>query len=175
MPNLFLISDTHFGHNAMCKFLRKDGTKVRPFDDVDIMDETMIENWNKTVKAKDKIYHLGDVVINRKYLKILKNLNGEKILIKGNHDIFKLKDYAEYFKDIRGTHRLDKNYILSHIPLHPDSLDGDKINLHGHIHYKKVLLNSKEIDPKYLNLCVEHWDYKPVSFELAKKTSLEQV
>jgi calcineurin-like phosphoesterase family protein len=175
MANLFLVSDTHFGHQGMCQFLREDGTKVRPFDDVSTMDQCMIENWNQTIKPKDKVYHLGDVVINRKFLEILKQLNGEKILIKGNHDIFKLNDYIPYFKDIRGSHRLDNNYILSHIPLHPDSIDGGKINFHGHIHYKRVLLNSKEIDPKYLNLCVEHWNYKPVPFETAKKIALEQV
>ena len=65
MANIFIISDTHFGHLGMCKFLRKDGSKVRPFDDINVMDECMVENWNKTVKPKDKIYHLGDVVINK--------------------------------------------------------------------------------------------------------------
>jgi calcineurin-like phosphoesterase family protein len=174
MANIFIISDTHFGHLGMCKFLRKDGSKVRPFDDINVMDECMVENWNKTVKPKDKIYHLGDVVINRKHLKVLKKLNGEKILIKGNHDIFKLKDYAEYFKDIRGTHKLDKYYILSHFPVHPECINDYQWNFHGHIHYKRVINEYDEIHPKYLNCCVEHWDYKPVSLDEAIKTARSQ-
>ncbi len=174
MANIYLVSDTHFGHAGMCKFLRNDGTKVRPFDNVDEMDECMITNWNRMVRPKDKVYHLGDVAIKRKDLKTLKKLNGEKILIKGNHDIFKLKDYAEYFKDIRGTHRLDKYYILSHFPVHPECINDYQWNFHGHIHYKRVLLENYEINPKYLNLCVEHWYYTPISLDTAIKSAKSQ-
>jgi hypothetical protein len=32
MPSVFLVSDTHFGHAGVCKFLRNDGvTKLRPW------------------------------------------------------------------------------------------------------------------------------------------------
>ena len=50
------------------------------------------------------MYHLGDVVINRKALSTLYCLNSDKVLIKGNHDIFKLEDYTPHFRDIRGYH-----------------------------------------------------------------------
>lgn len=174
MANIFLISDTHFGHVGMCKFLRKDGSKVRPFDDVEEMDECMIENWNKTIRPKDKVYHLGDVVIKRKDIKILEKLNGDKILIRGNHDIFKLKDYVEYFRDIRGTWKIDKYWLLSHYPLHPDSINDYQWNFHGHIHYKRVINEYDEIHPKYLNCCVEHWNYKPIALEDAIKVAKKQ-
>ena len=42
----------------------------------------MVKRWNETVRPNDKVYHLGDVVINRKALKTLGRLNGEKVLIK---------------------------------------------------------------------------------------------
>ncbi len=122
MPNSFFISDTHFGHTGVCKFLRDDGTKLRPWDDPDEMDQAMIENWNKTVRPNDKVYHLGDVVINRKSLKTLALLNGDKVLIKGNHDIFKLNEYTEFFRDIRGYHVLN-GMILSHIPIHEETCE----------------------------------------------------
>ena len=91
MPSVFLVSDTHFGHWGVCKFLREDNvTKLRPWDNPNDMDEAMVKLWNETVKPTDKVYHLGDVVINRKALKTLARLNGDKVLIKGNHDIFKI-------------------------------------------------------------------------------------
>ena len=50
MPSVFLVSDTHFGHSGVCRFMRNDGvTKLRPFEDPDEMDEFMIEvkkQWN---------------------------------------------------------------------------------------------------------------------------------
>jgi calcineurin-like phosphoesterase family protein len=98
MPSVFLTSDTHFGHLGVCKFTGPDGvTKLRPWDTPEEMDEEMVRRWNETVRPNDKVYHLGDVVINRKALKTLSRLNGDKVLIKGNHDIFKLDEYPEYF------------------------------------------------------------------------------
>ena len=54
----FLISDTHFGHANICVFTKSDGTKVRPFNSADEMDEVMIERWNAMVGKDDKVYHL---------------------------------------------------------------------------------------------------------------------
>jgi len=169
MPAVFLVSDTHFGHAGVCKFLRNDGSKLRPWDDPEEMDEEMVKRWNETVRPKDKVYHLGDVVINRRALKTLGRLNGEKVLIKGNHDIFKLEDYTPYFKDIRGYHVMH-GMILSHIPIHEESLARFGTNIHGHLHYNRVTmldtyLSKPIIDPRYHCVCVEHTDFKPILFE----------
>jgi calcineurin-like phosphoesterase family protein len=158
-----VISDTHFGHLGVCKFLREDGTKLRPWDDPDEMDEEMIKRWNDTVRPNDKVYHLGDVVINRKALNVLYRLNGDKVLIKGNHDIFKLADYTPFFRDIRAYHVIDK-MVLSHVPMHEESIERWTANIHGHLHYRRVLKNNK-IDPRYHNVSVEHTDYRPILFE----------
>lgn len=163
MPNIFLTSDTHFGHVGVTKFLRDDGTKLRPWDTVEEMDEALIANWNSVVGVKDKVYHLGDVVINRKALKTLSRLNGDKILIKGNHDLFRLEEYTEFFRDIRGYHVMD-NLLMSHIPVHPDSKGRFKGNVHGHLHYQRV-----KNDPWYLCVCVEQTEYKPIPFETIRK------
>lgn len=175
MANLFLISDTHFGHAKFLTFTKDDGTLIREFPSVEAMDETMISNWNKLVNKNDQVYHLGDVAIARKNIKILEQLNGKKVLIRGNHDIFKISDYLPYFKDIRATHRLDKNFMLSHYPVHTSCLPTSIINMHGHIHHRKVMLNDNYIDPSYFNCCVEHHNYSPIPFEIAKKLALEQV
>lgn len=169
MPATFLVSDTHFGHAGVCKFLREDGTKLRPWDDPNEMDEEMIKLWNDTVRPNDKVYHLGDVVINRKALSILDRLNGDKVLIKGNHDIFKLEDYTKYFRDIRSYHVVN-GMILSHIPVHESNLYRFGTNIHGHLHEKRVTmldtyLSEKVIDPRYFNVCVERTDFRPISLE----------
>jgi calcineurin-like phosphoesterase family protein len=154
------------------------------------MDEEMVRRWNDTVRPKDKVYHLGDVVINRKALKILGLLNGEKVLIKGNHDIFKLQDYTPFFKDVRGYHVMN-GMILSHIPLHPSALYRFGTNIHGHTHSNRVMktvsvektspydprpftVQEEVIDPRYYCVCVEQTDFRPILFEDAIKKIQEQ-
>lgn len=170
----FLVSDTHFGHAGVCRFTEDDGiTKIRPWTNPDEMDEDMVRMWNETVRPQDKVYHLGDVVINRKALPIMSRLNGTKVLIKGNHDIFNLDDYTPYFKDIRAYHKLG-DFILSHIPMHPDSLArwcGG--NFHGHLHTNRVMKDG-EIDPKYFSVCVEQTGFRPILLEDAIKRIKEQ-
>lgn len=158
--NRFVISDTHFGHAGVCKFLRADGvTKLRPWDSPEEMDAALIQNWNDVVRPTDTVYHLGDVAINRRAISTLKQLNGRKILIKGNHDIFKLKDYVEYFEDIRGYCVTSSLVILSHIPIHERSKSRFIGNIHGHLHANCL------DDPWYQNVSVEQIDYRPVPLE----------
>lgn len=174
MPATFLISDTHFGHEKTCTvFKRADGSPLRPFASAEEMDEEMIRRWNDRVRPKDKVYHLGDVVINRKFLNVLDRLNGDKVLIRGNHDIFKLEDYTKYFRDVRGYHVMN-GMILSHIPVHEESLARFGTNIHGHLHANRVMIKkhwnntefaNETIDPRYFCVCVEHTDFAPISLE----------
>ena len=177
MPAVFLVSDTHFGHAGVCRFTRNDGvTKLRPWDNPDEMDEEMVKRWNDRVRPNDKVYHLGDVVINRKALSIMSRLNGDKVLIRGNHDIFKDDDYRKYFRELRAYHVMN-GMILSHIPIHADSLGRFGVNIHGHLHANRVkkprgydvkkgtMLYSDDIDPRYHCVCVEQTDFAPILFE----------
>lgn len=172
--NTFLISDTHFSHAGVCTFLNEDGTKMRPWDNVGEMDEALVKNWNDLVGPKDKVYHLGDVVMNRRALPIMKRLNGDKVLIKGNHDIFKLRDYAPYFRDVRAYHVLHR-MLLSHIPVHPNSVGRFSCNIHGHLHSRKVMTLQGDPDLCYLNVCVEQTNFRPVSLDEVEKTVLDQL
>lgn len=161
----FLIGDTHFGHSNILTFKKQDGSPLRVFDNIYEHDEYLIYKWNLVVKPEDKVYHLGDIgfrnftVLNQ----ILSRLNGSKILIKGNHDNMKLSQYAQHFKDIRGSHTLDK-FILTHIPIHPDSLSRWVGNIHGHMHSNSLP------DSRYINVSVEQLnDYTPIDFEEIKR------
>jgi hypothetical protein len=68
--------------------------------------------------------------------------------------------------------------ILSHIPLHSDSMGRFGVNIHGHLHANRVrkargvdsktgeILYSDKIDPRYHCVCVEQTpDFAPILFE----------
>jgi calcineurin-like phosphoesterase family protein len=166
MPGVFLYSDPHFSHYGVCKFLRSDGiTKLRPWDNPEEMDDELVRRFNERVGPNDKCYFLGDVAINRRGLQVLERINCKNlVLIKGNHDIFKLEDYTQYFRDIRGYHVMN-GLILSHVPIHPESLGRFGKNLHGHTHSNRVLLSNGDIDYRYHCVCVEQTDFAPILFE----------
>lgn len=186
MPAVWLVSDTHFGHEKTCTvFKREDGSPLRPFSCAEEMDEYMVKAWNERVKPTDKVYHLGDVVINRKAMKTLERLNGDKVLIRGNHDIFRDDEYREYFREIRAYHVMN-GMILSHIPLHSHSLGRFGVNIHGHLHANRVkkargvnartgeVLYSDDNDLRYHCVCVEMTDFAPILFEDVQKRILAE-
>jgi len=138
------------------------------------------------VVATDKVYHLGDVVINRKALKTLGRLNGDMVLIRGNHDIFRDTEYGQYFRELRAYHVMN-GLILSHIPVHEASMGRFGTNIHGHLHANRVkrargvdartgeVLYSDEIDVRYHCVCVEQTpDFAPILFEDVLKRIQEE-
>jgi calcineurin-like phosphoesterase family protein len=175
MPATFLVSDTHFGHAGVCRFTHPDdpAVKLRPWDNPDEMDEEMVRRWNERVRPTDKVYHLGDVVINRRALRTLHRLNGDKVLIRGNHDIFRDEEYRTYFRELRAYHVLN-GAILSHIPVHEASLGRFGVNIHGHLHASRVkrargvdartgaMLYGTDNDLRYHCVCVEQTDFAPI-------------
>ena len=169
MSSTFFIGDLHLGHEGMVRFTDKDGKKIRPFKDINEHDETLISNINKLVKPEDRLYFLGDVVINRRHLPQIARINGRKKLIKGNHDIFKLEDYTPYFEDVVAYRIYPKQGIIcSHIPVHPCQLENRfKFNVHGHMHSNVVMGGKHHMQPddRYLNLCPEKTNMLPVSFD----------
>ena len=82
--NIFFTSDSHHSHKNILEFCK------RPFEDVEEMNRKMIENWNNKVPKDGIVYHLGDFCWGGYQLwkSIREQLNGEIILIKGNHKYF---------------------------------------------------------------------------------------
>jgi calcineurin-like phosphoesterase family protein len=140
------------------------------------MDEELVKRWNDRVMPNDRVYHLGDVVINRKALPTLARLNGDKVLIRGNHDIFRDTEYMQYFRELRAYHVMN-GLILSHIPIHSGSLGRFGCSIHGHLHANRVMkprgvdaktgevLYGNEIDPRYHSVSVEQTDFAPILFD----------
>lgn len=125
---IYFTSDTHFGHSKVIDFCN------RPFSSVEEMDETLIQNWNKTVGKKDTIYHLGDFSF--KPEKYVSRLNGTIILIMGGHDrINKVKNlFSDVFQS--KTIKYNKNIIvLSHFCYRVwDRSHYNSWHLYGHSH-----------------------------------------
>lgn len=175
--NIFFCSDHHFGHSKPYDtFTRPDGNFLR-YDlanNVDEGDQLMIDRHNAVVKQGDRVYFVGDVAMSHKHLWKLGQMNGNKVLVKGNHDIAELKHYTPYFDDIRGSHQFD-GVLITHIPVHPDSLARWGFNIHGHLHANIVTRHNvytgafREPDDRYFNVSVERINYTPISLEQVKK------
>jgi calcineurin-like phosphoesterase family protein len=136
------------------------------------MNETIINNWNEVVNPDDKVFHLGDFCFGDP-TPFLEKLNGEIILIKGNHDSH-LTKYPERYKKLE-IPREGYNIILTHKPeaiispivtkefklkLITEEADKKSIHIHGHTHQ----LNTAFIN--YINVCVENTLYSPVKLNV---------
>lgn len=167
MSQVFLISDTHFFHERVLQF----EPTARPFATVEEMNETLVDNWNKTVSKRDTVWHLGDVCFGHvRNLQIIRRLNGHKNLILGNHDNYGIHAYGALFNKIEAVKKYD-SYLLSHIPIHPDQFYRFKGNVHGHLHSNLVKLKPSwdQPDDRYVNVSCEHTGLAPISWEDVKK------
>ena len=133
--NSWAISDTHFGHDNVIIYDK------RPFKTGEEMDEAMIKNWNSVVKPNDTIYHLGDFAFLHESMicKILDRLNGNKILITGNHDKQMKKDCVrKYFKIITPYLEVYQNKQLICMFHYPQARwnksHRGSFHIHGHEH-----------------------------------------
>lgn len=154
--NIWVISDTHFGHANIIKYCN------RPFANPLEMDEAIIENWNKVVKDEDIVYHLGDVYFGKKNpSNWMHRLKGRKRLILGNHDDGKCQILHGVFQKILESRMFPEFGLhLSHVPIHPDGLQHKVTrNVHGHIHDRVIP------DEQYVNVSVEMINYTPVNIE----------
>lgn len=162
MSDIWIISDTHFSHKNICNFMREDETSLRPWDNVHEMDEALINNWNSVVKEWDKVYHLGDFSMGFKTLpgNVVGRLNGRKRLVRGNHDMCPTAEYMKYFEEIYGVRVFHKEgLIFSHYPIQENSIKKSWLNIHGHLHERKL------DNPIYFNASVECINYTPIHID----------
>lgn len=175
MKEIFFSSDLHLGHAKLLTFTNYDGSFLRPeFDDVEEMNEAIVERHNSVVGVNSKIYMLGDISMGKIGLELLARMNGEKFLIKGNHDLQPLASYMRFFKDVRGSHQFD-GMVFTHIPIHPSSLGRwERGNVHGHLHSNQVMKldcngnDTKVPDPRYTNVSMEQINCTPIHIDALK-------
>jgi calcineurin-like phosphoesterase family protein len=163
MAQTFFIGDLHFGHKRIIEFGRSTGTTYRTGDNyLENMHHIAI-NWNKVVTKRCKVFVLGDTAFTEEGFECLKELNGKKVLVRGNHDnYFSTEKWLEVFESVEGIVRY-KNYWLSHAPIHPLELRG-KFNIHGHTHQHSIRNQyTNEYDERYINVSCEAIGETPIS------------
>jgi len=165
----WVYSDPHFYHDGICRFTNADGSKVRPWDDSTVMTEEMIDMYNELVADTDRVYILGDVAFSAAKIRAaVSQLKGKKVLVPGNHEPPKMRQYFDVFDDVRGYVQR-RGFIMSHIPLHPESLGRWGLNIHGHLHsnvvksvmHKGPFAGLEYPDTRYFNASVEQTNFRP--------------
>lgn len=161
MSAVYVISDTHFGHRNILKY--------RPeFSTIEEHDQTIMEGI-RSLNKRDSLWILGDCFFTWDSLRflgemcsIVDNVNW----IFGNHDT----DRAERQQVLRhalmsfplskvgSMFKYGKHFWLTHYPIHPAELRGRR-NIHGHVHRETIK------DTRYINVCCEALDYKPVNIQ----------
>lgn len=172
---IFYTSDQHFGHKNILTM-----GKGRPFNSIEEMQQIMISKWNKKVQPDDTVYILGDFCwgFNSKKIKeLVSKLNGNKILIVGNHD--RLNDYykSASFQDIVSYHEVkdgDDRVVLFHFPISEwNGYYYGSYHLYGHTHGTYQLLEETSKRNRANTNCwdvgVDNNDFEPVSLEEIKQ------
>lgn len=160
MTKTWVYADPHFYHKNIVTFTNYDGTPLRPWNDADKMTEEMIEWYNECVNDQDRVYILGDVAFTVANIRrSVGRLKGRKVLVPGNHEPTKMRRYFDLFDDVRG-YVVKKGFIMSHIPIHEQSLARWQVNIHGHLHGNRVMYGDG-IDPRYYCASVEHTNFRP--------------
>lgn len=177
--NIFFTSDPHYFHRNVIKYcdrpflkpgLDENGNEIM-LPDVEEMNSTMISNWNNKVGPNDTIFLLGDVSFGKPEMteSVLKQLNGNIYLIRGNHD-WSLRGLSRYFvweKDLYTIEVPDETIeggyrpvVLCHYPLMTwDRMRYGSIQLFGHVHEKWVGNN------RQMNVGVDVNNFAPISYK----------
>ena len=140
--NTWMTSDNHFFHKNIKRFC----PETRQGDTVEEMNELMIQKWNQDVKPLDLVYCMGDFSFGWEdnTEKVLRRLNGIKVLVLGNHEKYLRKlpecnpDGNRYFIDIQDyifTKIDDHEVVMFHYPIWEwRNMHRGSFHLYGHVH-----------------------------------------
>ena len=145
----YYISDLHLCHKNVIKL------DNRPFETIEEHDTELIRRWNEKVSNKDRVYILGDLCWSKEneWARIVSQLNGKKVLIRGNHDPKHLSVHTRrLFEDVKDYKEIrddGRRVIMCHypIPFYKADYNEDTYMLHGHVHdtrENKILNSLKE-------------------------------
>ena len=167
---IYYIADTHFGDERVMRLAR------RPFDTVNQMNTTLILNWNNKVSATDDVYIIGDFAVSDEVaINMLKQLNGRKHLVLGNHDSVLFTAIA-MFEEVSTINKIDDNgrsVVLCHYPLmsYENSIYGG-YHVFGHIHNNEADIATKlqAYIPNSLHAGIDIIGFEPQTLDELIKT-----
>jgi calcineurin-like phosphoesterase family protein/2'-5' RNA ligase len=180
--SIYFIGDLHFSHSNIIDYC------ARPFlsSDVNEMNTVLVENWNNVIDDTNIVYFLGDLDSKDSIGHWIRNLNGKKIFIEGNHDIVKNREGIVVRHKIHGAkHHCFIPYkghlfYLVHNPRDVD-MDWRRDNpegwlIHGHTHdndiHKYPFINGKK---KTISVSAEVINYRPVSLDYILSLNLDSI
>lgn len=165
MRDIWVTSDWHLNHEKFLSFTDSEGKKVRPFSNVNEMNECILDRHNERVKKGDKSWNLGDVFFGDKewFKSNITKFNGSKRLVVGNHDDVKFLSQGGFFQKVH-LERVWEDMLFTHRPAHESGLFNartgkTRINVHGHTH------SNGSPEGPYHSVCLEMTDYYPVNLE----------
>lgn len=166
MSKVYIYADLHLEHKKLLAF-----SPEREGDTMEEHDEILEIKYCATVKKADTCIFLGDVAFTQKGLNRIRGWPGNKWLVLGNHDKLNAYTYLSVFSKLKGSFKY-QHYWLSHCPIHPDELRGDK-NIHGHVHMNSIREDMTDpnyfAQPQYINVCIEKTDGYPILFDDIKE------
>lgn len=165
IPQIFVISDTHFGHNNIIKYCN------RPFADAEEMNKVIIDKWNKYVGPQDIVIHCGDFCLGRgarlgiNTARYRQQLNGKIILILGNHDDKRCAYVGDcgFEAAFFHYHVFGESLMFCHSTAYPpaDAFNNIRFTFYGHVHNQDE--QPFNLGIKRCNVCVEELDFAPLN------------
>ena len=154
LKHIFVTSDHHFGSYKMPGFL-KVFTQEQEVE--------LIGKWNNVVGKDDLVYYNGDFC-DGTFLELrsyLKKLNGNIVLVRGNHDAFSDGIYAAVFKNIVDSVIIEELDLTIH---HCPGIVSTKNEVFGHLHRCTSIQNIKQSSNRFCS-CVQSNDGYPISLD----------
>jgi len=139
---IFLSADSHFDHTKILGYCNRD------FVNVEAMNNTLIDAWNKTVSRNDTVYYLGDFVFGdlHRANELFSVLNGEIHVLSYpfHHDrfwlpkeIYEVPSWVSFEPPLMVLKEDNRFVTLCHFPLQIwPRKHYNQYHCHGHSHGK---------------------------------------
>ena len=162
-------SDLHLHHRNIIRYCS------RPFQSAEAMNEALLAAWKEAVNEADTIICGGDIALagalKRERLARVRAMPGRKLLVRGNHDFGRNGRPADTGSDatwmtlvITGNPTL----VVTHIAM--NEVPDGTVNLYGHVHNNEPLREGP-----YVNICVEHTEYRPLPLDAVRRLALARL
>lgn len=191
--NVFLTSDSHWGHKNICKGtsswfdLDLDGNQVpssgtRDFETIEEMNQALLKGI-EVIGEGDALLHCGDVAFGGKenIEKYTSQCKGDIILTLGNHDhnILKYPEIASLFKSVRDIQYVQfkgQKIVMCHYPMLVWHQSHKKTRLaYGHVHNSNPGVG-KSLDVGVDSVYDKLGEYRPLTFkEFIKLTDEREI